>query len=126
MSATPPAQPSNATPGRVPTTATPAGNGNGITIPSWILQILPIIALLVGSATVFAQQRADVEQLKVALTELKTIQSQQPQQYVSKQVFDLKMLESEKYQAQLTARLDKIENLINGLYDRLPPKRDQK
>lgn len=102
------------------------GNNGGLTIPSWVLQAVPVIMVLVGSATVFAQQRADVEQLKEAVAEIKVLQNQQPQQYVSRQVFDMKMTENEKYQAQLNTRLDKIENLINGLYDRLPAKRDQK
>ncbi len=102
------------------------GNGGGLTIPSWALQVVPLILLLAGSATVFAQQRADVDQLKEAVAEIKILQNQQPQQYVSKQIFDMKMTENEKNQTQLNGRLDKIENLISGLYDRLPAKRDQK
>lgn len=94
----------------------------GVTIPQWILQLIPVIALLAGAVMVFAQQRADVEQLKESLIEIKTIQSTQTQQFVSKQIFELKMNETEKTQTQMNQRFDKLESLLNGLYDRLPAK----
>lgn len=106
--------------------APPAPPNNGLTIPGWVLQLIPIIALLAGAIMVFAQQRADVEQLKQGLVKIEEVQTTQTQQFVSKQIFDLKMIENEKYQAQMNARFDKLEGLINGLYDRLPAKQHEK
>lgn len=104
----------------------PPSNGGGLTIPSWVLQLIPIVALLAGAIMVFAQQRADVEQLKQSLVKIEEMQTTQTQQFVSKQIFDLKMLENEKYQAEMSRRFDKLETLISGLYDRLPPKQHGK
>jgi hypothetical protein len=93
-----------------------------ITIPGWVVQILPVIVIVTGAVAVFAQQRADVDQLKTSLIELKSANSA----FVSKQVFEIKMNEYDKYQAQMNARFDKLEGLINGLYDRLPSKQHDK
>jgi hypothetical protein len=101
--------------------AQPPPTPSGVTIPQWVMQIIPVVALISGAMMLFAQQRADVGMLKTALAEIKV----QQQVYVTKQIFDLKMSEYDKYQAQMNARFDKLEGLINGLYDRLPAKHDR-
>lgn len=102
--------------------APPAGTPPGVVIvPEWVMKIAPVIAFLIGGVMIFAQQRADVEGLKASLVEIK----EQQQVYVTKQIFDLKMTEYEKYQVQMNSRFDKLEGLINGLYERLPSKRER-
>lgn len=109
-------------PGAPPTMAPPPPPTppSGITIPSWIIQLIPVLALLVGAVMVFAQQRADVDQLKQGLVEIKATQLQFNTQFVPQRIFDLKMAETERNQAEMNKRFDKIEDLINGLYKRLP------
>ena len=99
----------------------PPPTGLGVTIPQWVMQIIPVVALVAGAIMLFAQQRADVDMLKGAIVEMKS----QQQVYVTKQIFDLKMTEYDKYQVQMNARFDKLEGLINGLYDRLPAKHEK-
>ena len=108
-------------------TQTPSAmNGpSGITIPQWLVQLIPLLVLLFGAATVYATQKADVDQLKASLVEIKIKQDQQAQNFVSRQVFEVKMMEADKNQAKLDNRLDRIETLINGIYDRLPSKHDK-
>ncbi len=89
------------------------------------MQILPVLLVLVGAVSAFAQQRADVEQLKQTMVRYEEIQREQSDRFVSKQIFDLKMNENEKYQIQMNSRFDKLEGLINGLYDRLPKRHEK-
>lgn len=118
----------NPTPQTVPTMSpTPPTTSKtlGVTIPAWIMQILPVLLVLVGAVSAFAQQRADVEQLKQTMVRYEEIQREQSDRFVSKQIFDLKMNENEKYQIQMNSRFDKLEGLINGLYDRLPKRHEK-
>lgn len=91
-------------------------------IPKWVLQFVPILTALAGAIMLFALQRADVDQLKASVSEMKAVQSNQNQIFVSQQVFNLKMNEYDKSFVNINSRLDRIEVLINGLYDRLPSK----
>lgn len=88
-----------------------------------LIQIIPLVMLLVGALGVFFMQRADVEQLKSLVAKQEAALAALSDQYVSKTVFEMKLQESERQQAQLNKRLDKIEDLITGLYDRLPSKK---
>lgn len=91
-------------------------SSSGVTVPTWLVQLVPIIGLAAGAAGAFVTQRAEVEQMKNAIYDLK----QQQSYFVQKQIFDLKLEEQGREQSQLHRRLDKIENLISGLYDRMP------
>lgn len=99
----------------------PPPSPQALTIPVWLVQLVPIALLIASAVMVFATQRADVDLLKASIQEFKN----QQQTYVTRQIFDLKLAEQERAQNQLNARLDKIETLINGLYDRLPPKKEK-
>jgi hypothetical protein len=95
-------------------------------LPMWVLQIVPVIAMVTAGTGAYVTQRSDVAALKESLVEVKTMQQQNQQNqqsiYVSKQIFDLKLAEQERIQANLNQRLDRIEDLITGLYDRIPAK----
>jgi len=95
-----------------------SNNPQDVTIPRWVAQLMPMIALIVGTVAVFVTQRSDVEQLKTTIIEMKA----QQQVYVTKQVFDIKTAEYDKYFIQMNARFDKLEGLLSGLYERLPAK----
>jgi hypothetical protein len=97
----------------------------GIVIPQWVLQIVPLAILLVSASLVFATQRADVDQIKQNLLEMRSAHDVDKRTFVTQQVFDLKLGELERIQGQINARLERIEALISGIYDRLPSKHEK-
>ena len=103
----------------------PATPHAGITLPMWIIQLIPIVALIAGAVTAFATQKADVDQIKTSVTEIKTAQHQQAQSYVQKEIFDLKVKEQERSLNQIEKSMDRLEGLVNGIYERLPPKNNK-
>jgi hypothetical protein len=102
--------------------STPPQGGSGVTIPLWLIQLVPLLLLIGSAVAVFTTQRADVDQLKQSVADVKIAQERDHQLYVTKQVFDLRFTEQERAQSQLNARLDRIESLISGIYERLPAK----
>jgi len=92
-----------------------SGGISGISIPQWLIQLIPIVAILVAAVVAFAQQRATVEQTRESLIELKKTQKD----FVEKELFNVKMKEVEKLEDGINKRFDKIETMLNSLSEKI-------
>ena len=103
--------------------AGPPQSSASFTLPLWVVQLVPIILIVAAAVTAYAATRSDVEQAKTAIVEIKAVQARAPASFVPRETFDIKVKEQEDSLARIEKTTERLENLVQGLYERLPPKK---
>lgn len=83
-----------------------------IPFPPWLLQIIQIIVILVGASIALGVQREQIEQLRETVHELKATS-------MAREVFTVKMQEQERNNKRIEDKVDRIESLIQGIYNKV-------
>ncbi len=108
-----PPKPSSSNRGRRGSVMKKVDYGQGVSIPSWLMQLLGFLGFVGAAIGYIFNLRSDIELLKQTQVKIE----KQQQEYVLRELFNSKMEEQSNTNKRIENKIDTVETLVRGLYN---------